>query len=78
MYYKTVILSANTRRDAVSVLPTLEVAYKTPLNLPKDKHKDLISLVNLGVIPSQYADFFRSLPWNNNEINDIVNSDSDE
>ena len=76
--YKTVTISSNTRRNAVSILPTLEVAYKTPLNLSKDKHKDLISLVNLGIIPSQYADFFRSLPWNNNENNDIVSSDSEE
>ncbi|CAH1640749.1 unnamed protein product [Spodoptera littoralis] len=76
--YKTVTISSNTRRNAVSSLPTLEIAYKIPLKLSKDKHKDLISLVNLGIIPSQYADFFRSLPWNNNENNDIVSSDSEE
>ncbi|KAL4708503.1 hypothetical protein ACJJTC_014111 [Scirpophaga incertulas] len=63
---------SNTRRNAVSSLPTLELAYKAPINLSKDKHKDLISLVDLGIIPSQYGHYFRSLPYSND--NDIENN----
>ncbi|KAL4713801.1 hypothetical protein ACJJTC_012318 [Scirpophaga incertulas] len=69
---KTVLISSNTRRNAVSSLPTLELAYKAPINLSKDKHKDLISLVDLGIIPSQYGHYFRSLPYSND--NDIENN----
>ncbi|KAL4716554.1 hypothetical protein ACJJTC_010218 [Scirpophaga incertulas] len=74
--YKTVLISSNTRRNAVSSLPTLELAYKAPINLSKDKHKDLISLVDLGIIPSQYGHYFRSLPYSND--NDIENNSEEE
>lgn len=50
-------VSSNTRTNGVSSLPTLEVPYKIPLNLSKGKRKDLISLINLGIIPSQHMDF---------------------
>ncbi|CAG4951328.1 unnamed protein product [Parnassius apollo] len=58
-------------------LKNIELAYKTPINLPKDKYKDLISLVDSGIIPSQYADFFTSLPVSTNNVS-IVNSDSED
>lgn len=78
VYYKTVLISSNTRRNAASSIPNLDLAYKAPIKLTKSKYKDLVSLVNLGIIPSQYADYFKSLPCSNTDTDNIIDIVSEE
>lgn len=59
--YGTVVVRSNTRRTNTT-LPTLEVVYKAPIGLSKDKKRDLISMCTSGVIGAQYHDYFEALP----------------
>ena len=70
--------TAMTQRKKQCKPLTLKPAYTQMLPISQAKYRDLMSMVKAKIIPSEYGEYYRSLPFSRQQLVDHVPGQSDD